>query len=440
MTTLRVLLSAPPRATRADAWALFDGDGRCVRRTQRSRRVAPPADVREAVLAARALCASSRLTLPPCRAARRRGGDIARLEGPACAIGEAPASPAFPRSRKRFGAGERDIARGADRLGRISAARSPRARGAFARVPSARDGRGTRRGRHRRIRSPRRRQRIRRRRGRCDGSVARRACVVVDAGGARERRRLRRSRALPADDATARALGRATPVGRLSARRHGNGTPLRQTRLRRRHDLLAGEFAPCPWRPRMGRSASRVPRSCFARSRSACTSPRRLPNGHGSSSTCGGPRARRSRWHGRATADATTPEAAVRAIVKPSCRSSIIAPDSRRPPMRCRSLARAAPALSALPSGALKSRNVRRRRLDDRIRIGSSLRPGPRSTEHCATPARAHCRQKTSRRLSGCAFHSRHEHAPGRPKVRIALPLGAAQRREPQAWGSRGAQ
>ena len=70
MTTLRVLLSAAPSPARADAWAMFDGDGRCVRRGRNVPAEWPAADAREAVLAAE-LVRIVALTLPPLNGARK---------------------------------------------------------------------------------------------------------------------------------------------------------------------------------------------------------------------------------------------------------------------------------------------------------------------------------------------------------------------------------
>jgi hypothetical protein len=90
MTTLRVLLSAPPAATRADAWAMFDGDGRCVRRGRNVPAEWPAADVREAVLAAE-LVRIVALTLPPLPAPRVPAAATYALEDQLASTGEAPA-------------------------------------------------------------------------------------------------------------------------------------------------------------------------------------------------------------------------------------------------------------------------------------------------------------------------------------------------------------
>lgn len=90
MTTLRVLLPAPPSATRADAWALFDGNGRCVRRGRNVPAEWPTADVREAVLAAELVRIVS-LILPPLPAPRVAAAAIFALEDQLATTGEAPA-------------------------------------------------------------------------------------------------------------------------------------------------------------------------------------------------------------------------------------------------------------------------------------------------------------------------------------------------------------
>lgn len=64
MRILRVLLSAPPDPARADAWAVFGPDGRALERGRSVPSAWPPADRREAVLAADAVRVAS-LALPP---------------------------------------------------------------------------------------------------------------------------------------------------------------------------------------------------------------------------------------------------------------------------------------------------------------------------------------------------------------------------------------
>jgi type II secretion system protein L len=69
MSTLRVLLAAPPTADRADPWALFGADGRCVRQGRDLPAAWPRADAQEAVLAASTVRMLS-LALPPMPAAK----------------------------------------------------------------------------------------------------------------------------------------------------------------------------------------------------------------------------------------------------------------------------------------------------------------------------------------------------------------------------------
>ncbi len=72
MTVLRVRLAAPPAAARADAWALFDGAGTCVRTGQDVPAAWPNADRVEIVLAASQLRIAS-VALPPMPASRVAG-------------------------------------------------------------------------------------------------------------------------------------------------------------------------------------------------------------------------------------------------------------------------------------------------------------------------------------------------------------------------------
>jgi hypothetical protein len=86
MSTLRVLLAAAPSPARADAWALFDDAGRCVRSGHDVPAQWPAATAREAVLAASAVRFVA-LTLPP-MSADRIAAAVAyaledRLAGPA---------------------------------------------------------------------------------------------------------------------------------------------------------------------------------------------------------------------------------------------------------------------------------------------------------------------------------------------------------------------
>jgi type II secretion system protein L len=69
MTVLRVLLTAAPAADRAEAWALFDAAGACVRTGRDLPAARPDADRVEFVLAA-AQVRVARITLPPLPASR----------------------------------------------------------------------------------------------------------------------------------------------------------------------------------------------------------------------------------------------------------------------------------------------------------------------------------------------------------------------------------
>jgi type II secretion system protein L len=69
MMVLRVLLTAAPAADRAEAWALFDADGRCLRTGHDLPAARPKADRVEVVLAA-AQVRVARITLPPLPSSR----------------------------------------------------------------------------------------------------------------------------------------------------------------------------------------------------------------------------------------------------------------------------------------------------------------------------------------------------------------------------------
>jgi hypothetical protein len=69
MTVLRVLLTAAPAADRAEAWALFDAAGRCVRKGHDRPAARPKAERVEFVLAA-AQVRVARITLPPLPSSR----------------------------------------------------------------------------------------------------------------------------------------------------------------------------------------------------------------------------------------------------------------------------------------------------------------------------------------------------------------------------------
>jgi general secretion pathway protein L len=90
MSIFRVLLPAPPVATRADAWALFDDAGRCLQRGRDVPQAWPEADRREAVLAAD-LVRIVALTLPPLPASRVAAAALFALEDQLATSGEAPA-------------------------------------------------------------------------------------------------------------------------------------------------------------------------------------------------------------------------------------------------------------------------------------------------------------------------------------------------------------
>ncbi len=79
MTTLRVLLSAPPDPDRADAWALFDAAGRRISQGRSTPAKWPAADALEAVVAAEAVRIVS-LHLPPMPASRRMAAATFALE------------------------------------------------------------------------------------------------------------------------------------------------------------------------------------------------------------------------------------------------------------------------------------------------------------------------------------------------------------------------
>jgi hypothetical protein len=352
MTTLRVLLSAPPSATRADAWALFDGDGRCVLRGRNVPAEWPPADVREAVLAAE-LVRIVALTLPPLPAPRVAAAATFALEDQLAAIGEAPAVGVSAQQKN----------------GSVLASVTSRAaltalaafRPAFSRVlaePSLAPvnagwtwyASGATGGFVRRA----------------DGSAfavgAAAATAALPGELASSLTQAARANAapaaiavaLPADDAT---LGRWTrdtgrPFVRAAAWQWDTASP---DAFAEAPDLLAGEFARVPVAPADG--ALRLFRPALV----LCA----LALGVHVAATIAQwawlkldlwrtSRAEIALAQGAQLADATTPEAAVRAIVNRHAdlrhRAGLAAPADALP-----LLARAAPALSALPSGALKS-------------------------------------------------------------------------------------
>jgi hypothetical protein len=89
MNTLRVLLSSP-QSSRAEAWALFDDAGRCVERGRSASHQWPGADRREAVLAADLVRIVS-LKLPPMPPARLASAAAFALEDRLATSGDAPA-------------------------------------------------------------------------------------------------------------------------------------------------------------------------------------------------------------------------------------------------------------------------------------------------------------------------------------------------------------
>jgi hypothetical protein len=89
MTTLRVLLSSPPTPAHADAWALFDDTGRCVRRGRDVPAAWPRADRREAVLAAD-LVRVIAVTLPPMPSSRLAAAAAFALEDQLATTADVP--------------------------------------------------------------------------------------------------------------------------------------------------------------------------------------------------------------------------------------------------------------------------------------------------------------------------------------------------------------
>lgn len=90
MPTLRVLLGAPPSATRADAWALFDDTGRFVERGHSPPERWPMAANREVVLAA-SLVRVIALALPPMPPSRVAAAAAYALEDRLASTEEPPA-------------------------------------------------------------------------------------------------------------------------------------------------------------------------------------------------------------------------------------------------------------------------------------------------------------------------------------------------------------
>ena len=97
MSILRVLLSAPPAATRAEAWVRADDAGHVVERGVDTPDRWPAASRREAVLAA-GLVRLIALALPPMSPARLASAAAYALEDRLAAIGTAPAIGVSPRA------------------------------------------------------------------------------------------------------------------------------------------------------------------------------------------------------------------------------------------------------------------------------------------------------------------------------------------------------
>jgi hypothetical protein len=352
MTTLRVLLSAPPAATRAGPWALFDGDGRCVRRGRNVPAEWPAADVREAVLAAE-LVRIVALTLPPLPAQRVAAAATFALEDQLATTGEAPAIGVS--AQQKNGSVLANVTSRAV-LAAVAAFRPPFARvlaePALAPVDagwtwyaSGATGGFVRR---------------------ADGSAfavgASAAMAALPGELASSLTQAARANtapatvavALPSDDA---ALARWTrdagrPFVRATAWQWDAAPP---EAFAAAPDLLAGEFARAPTAPAVG--TLRLFRPALV----LCA----LALGVHVAATIAQwawlkvdlwrtARAQIAMAQEAQLADATSPEAAVRAIVKRYAdlrhRAGLAAPADALP-----LLARAAPALSALPSGTLKS-------------------------------------------------------------------------------------
>jgi type II secretion system protein L len=95
MTVLRILLSALPAPGRAEAWALYDAAGHCVRRGRDASTAWPPADRREAVLAAD-LVRIVALALPPMAPSRLASAATYALEDQLATTAEAPVIAVTP--------------------------------------------------------------------------------------------------------------------------------------------------------------------------------------------------------------------------------------------------------------------------------------------------------------------------------------------------------
>jgi hypothetical protein len=160
MTTLRVLLAAPPASARAEPWALFDDAGRVVERGRATPDRWPSATRREAVLAA-SLVRVIALALPPMSASRVAARGAFALEDRLAATDDCRRS-AFPRRVSMAASWPRRVAQDARRGHRLCARalRASLAEPALAPVTPVDVVRERRR---RRVRARGRRQRVRRR-------------------------------------------------------------------------------------------------------------------------------------------------------------------------------------------------------------------------------------------------------------------------------------
>ncbi len=223
MTTLRVLLAAPLRADRADAWALFDARARACAPAATAPTRGRRARALEIVLAASQVRIASRRAAAAAAGARRRGGGLrarrsargaAEAQHPRRVAAGAPtAACAWSSSRATLLAALAIDARPVLRRSRASIAEpdlaAPRSRMALVRAA---------RTSARRLRPPRRRQRVSGRRAvRCDGALppssrsrSRRRGATARAAASPRRSTLR--------DADARALA-ARNRHRVRARR-----------------------------------------------------------------------------------------------------------------------------------------------------------------------------------------------------------------------------
>jgi len=95
MTILRVLLPAPPLATRADAWAVYDDAGHLQQRGEGAPSSWPSATTREAVIAAD-LVRIVALKLPPLPAPRVAAAATFELEDQLATIGDPPVVAVSP--------------------------------------------------------------------------------------------------------------------------------------------------------------------------------------------------------------------------------------------------------------------------------------------------------------------------------------------------------